>query len=369
MTPQVLRLAVLSFFVVGAPAVGCTSATPDHATNRDAAVEDAGEPSPTNDASARSDANVDAGEGGAPTAATETYVTDGFAPVAIAVGSEQVFWADSAEKKIFSCPLTGCGGAPEVVATNQVVWPRGLVHRDGALYWVTANALLTCSATGCGDAPSNLATGLRGSRVLAVDDVGVAAPNAYFTEWGADAISRCPLSGCGASPLPVVASGEHEVRGLIVHGSSLYWTTYGDLPPAPPAMLVSHVATCSVSGCPNPMVLSGDNQSPGAVGLATDGNTIHWAQATGIQSCPLTGCTGSPEVRSTSHATQLTLVGGAYYFLQIGGVMRCTSSTCANDLTKLADAKMPSDLVVDGEWVYWVQSSQPNDGIVARTKR
>jgi hypothetical protein len=125
------------------------------------------------------------------------------------------------------CPFTGCNNAPQEIAPDQVA---GMIAIDATqLYWAACTSvaypcvgtaeLRACPITGCVGAPTVLATGLGAVYEFAVDGSHV-----YWTQNGPGAVMRCPLTGCGAAP-EVVAANQPSPGGIALDQTHVYWVT------------------------------------------------------------------------------------------------------------------------------------------------
>jgi len=129
--------------------------------------------------------------------ATATVLVDKVhSPMSIAVDRTNVYWTEARSiGAVKACLLTGCNGEPQVIASQQQ-YPGRLKVRDGAAYWFVPEdgsprflddytsdpilgSLLTCPVTGCGSGPTILASNQLGPRAIAVD-----ATHVYWTSFG-----------------------------------------------------------------------------------------------------------------------------------------------------------------------------------------
>jgi hypothetical protein len=124
-----------------------------------------------------------------------SVIADGLhAPRSITVDAHNVYWAENYSfGAVKSCPLTGCMGAPNVLASNQR-YPALLKVSGDRAYWFTSldgpssfwasdatasTQLVECSVKGCGSGPTMLAGAQGGPHGIAVD-----ATHVYWTLFG-----------------------------------------------------------------------------------------------------------------------------------------------------------------------------------------
>jgi hypothetical protein len=225
----------------------------------------------------------------------------------VAVDATNVYWVDTAGGHVYACAKTGCGRSPTALASGQGS-PTGTAVSGGTVYW------------------TNLAAGT---------------------------VASCRATGCEGTPT-LVASGLLAPGGITADMSSVYWveTAKG-----------GSVKACALSGCVTPTVLA---SAPGLL-LAVDAASVYFTDGTNANQCPLTGCTGAPNVLfSATGATGIALDDANVYvttFLETmllptdaweGAVLQCAKTGCANKPVALASGlPAPLPIVVSSGTVYW----------------
>ncbi|MBK6694377.1 MAG: hypothetical protein IPG50_19545 [Myxococcales bacterium] len=123
----------------------------------------------------------------------------------IVTDEANAYWFDNTGR-IFSCPKTGCGGAPQELATAGPAWPAGqpvdapaaAVAVEGALFYLFAGELYRCASTGCGGRANVV---LLSAHAPFVDMRLVGRELLLAT---ADSTYRCPASDCNVATLRMV---------------------------------------------------------------------------------------------------------------------------------------------------------------------
>lgn len=103
----------------------------------------------------------------------------------IGADEERVYWTESLDPRVKSCPRTGCGSTPAEYLADQagaaalVAAKKGRAHWFwGATAWLNrpeplSTTLFECPSTGCGSTPRALAHNQRYPCAIAVDDTHV----------------------------------------------------------------------------------------------------------------------------------------------------------------------------------------------------
>ena len=234
-------------------------------------------------------------------------------PTRVAVNATHVYWnnADLFAGKISRCLITGCVGAPEVLAQPEE--PTGLGLDATHVYWVDRNGgkigrrpldggaeQLVADTSSTGALPVSLALGA--PYVFWVEDfsggvfrnepsdgglVSVGAggllgreivTSDQFVYWGAGEnvgatgrISRAPRSG---GPIATVGAANGEPKGMAVDQTRVYWSAWrtasdGGAP-------TSGVYACPIVGCAGaaPEVVASAQREPR--GVAVDATALYW---------------------------------------------------------------------------------------------
>jgi hypothetical protein len=149
-------------------------------------------------------------------------------PFGIAFGAGTVFFGSSSGSVIYS--VSDTGGPVTTLATNQVN-PLGLGFDGEWIYWANGhfgnpNSTVMRLRLDGTSAPQVFASNQTRPTAIAFDDTHV-----YWTVWagnGADAIRRCPKSGCVGAPQTVVGglqlSGGSNATCITIDETHLYWT-------------------------------------------------------------------------------------------------------------------------------------------------
>jgi hypothetical protein len=69
------------------------------------------------------------------------FARENSGPVDVAVDADGVYWVNTTEGTVRSCPLSGCVGPAKVLASGQDK-PRKVAVAGGFIYWMTSNAIL-----------------------------------------------------------------------------------------------------------------------------------------------------------------------------------------------------------------------------------
>ncbi|HLK36796.1 MAG TPA: hypothetical protein VKU41_08600, partial [Polyangiaceae bacterium] len=146
-------------------------------------------------------------------------------PGAIAVDDTYVYWANADPRggdAILRCAKTGCGNAPEVLATGQWGPPANLVVRAGRLYWGGTFAVAECAVSGCSRPTFDLAGNAVGS--VALDSSGdvffVANTQVLRASGDLDGSTVVTLF---ANPADAAAAGpEWRTQSIAIDGTTLF---------------------------------------------------------------------------------------------------------------------------------------------------
>ena len=144
----------------------------------------------------------------------------------VAVDSQNVYWTTASRPDagagVFACPLTGCGGAPRLVAATTT--PGGIASNGTQVFWtdVMDNAVYAAPTSGSGDA-GLIATVTPPSGDGLTGAIAVDATHLYLSmsdsQTATGQIVRMNLDGSGV--VTIASGGQPEEVGLA--GSCLYW--------------------------------------------------------------------------------------------------------------------------------------------------
>jgi hypothetical protein len=262
----------------------------------------------------------------------------------------------SANGAVSSCPVSGCGSSPTLLASLQTS-PGAIATNGSVVVWSDEGSgstatIESCPVTGCGAGPLEIA-----HDIVAADPLVVDASNVYWAD--ADgAVWKCPLLGCGSGPTKLAI--DPGIVDLVTDGANLYWTVDQ-----------RHVAACAVGGCGGvPTILW---SSPSAIGaLATDGESVYWVtDSKQVYRCAPAGCRPGP-VQVVSHAPDpialLAASAGTLYVAghsggQTGSLSSCPACGCDGAPTLLAETNAARTTVAANSRGAYFSSTGP-DAIV-----
>jgi hypothetical protein len=182
-------------------------------------------------------------------------------PFYIALDANTIYWVDFDQGTVESCPKTGCGNVPKVLASGQSS-PQGLAVGGTTVYWSTGSTIMSVPTDG------GAVTQLVGGQ----DHPGAITVAAPYVYWSANstngAILRCTVGACDAG---TVATGFQYPAQIAVDGPDLYWIASG-LPASASGVLMQLRGDGGA-----PVTLAASQPYPHA--LAIDGTTIYWVNA------------------------------------------------------------------------------------------
>lgn len=228
-----------------------------------------------------------------------TKLTVGVSETAEPVLSEgRVYFLAGPNPMVLSCAATPISPTPlpATISNQALASPAGLTVEEGVAYWRGSDYIQAI-----GVAPGST------QRTVAavhhsVHELKVHAGWIYFVTPAMGTLNRVSVAGTGSA---AIVSGQSNPSDLVVDGSTIYWASSG-------AGTVSR-ATTSGAG------VSVITTVPAASAIAIDGDTLY--------------------------------VGGAS-----GGIWRVSIDGASN--TQIAQGpNTPDDIVVDGDWVYWIARS------------
>lgn len=241
--------------------------------------------------------------------------TGAFLARKVAVNASHVYWtSDDSPGAISRCLLTGCVGAPEVLATPQR--PLGLALDATIFFWADRNSTELRAKLLAGgpelhvaDSTSGppIAVAVESSRLFWIADftgevqgraqdggtfsVGINGTagrdlvlDGTFVYWGAaidlgqdGRISRAPRSGVG--PVELVGPAKGEPVSLAVDAKRLYWTAWARQTDG--GVLGAGVYSCPPAGCgAAPTTVAAGQDLPR--GIALDDSAVYWGANGGV---------------------------------------------------------------------------------------
>ncbi len=175
----------------------------------------------------------------------------------IAVGPSLVYFPLGGSFQ--ACAIAGCSNAPTTLTSAGA---DDLTADGTNVYGTSGGNVFKCPLAGCtGSTRVNLVTGLGSAESVAADQ-----KNVYFTYTAS--VGSCPLAGCVAPT--VLVTGQANPNDIVTDGVNVYWTDPG----------ADTVSRCGVSGCNGtPTVLATSQSQP--KGIAVDSTYVYWGQVSG----------------------------------------------------------------------------------------
>jgi hypothetical protein len=279
------------------------------------------------------------------------YTSPTGAPYGVAVDSDAVFFTTAVEGAVYRCDKSDCAGTVTSIATHQA-GPSGVATDGVHVYWATTSGVTRCAVSGCGaSGPEAFASGQSDPRTIVVFGGRV-----YWTDHGPDGgVMTCPIGGCAPAP-EVFAADANAPDGLAVDGVRVFWTEA--VTPG------GRVRSCPIAGCAGAAdVVAADVDIPQSI--ASDGHDVFWTNFTGQSAmrCPVGGCGSKPSVlaQGAGWYDGLALDGDYAYFT--GGdengdaLLRCAKAGCAAPEVVATGQTRPGKVAVDGEAVYWTTAT------------
>jgi hypothetical protein len=154
-------------------------------------------------------------------------------PVALSIDGTHVYWLSGTDAAIRRCPLAGCAGAPETVASSLSV-PSSVAAASGTIYFTNGFRYLSSCAVGSGGACAPTQFADLGNNSYPAH-LWVSGTRLYWIAENAQAriIATCPLAGCSAGyPKTVYTSSpgmlihNAPIAGLGVNATDAYVTSF-----------------------------------------------------------------------------------------------------------------------------------------------
>lgn len=236
------------------------------------------------------------------------------APKGIALDAKNVYWGNSGDGTIVSCPLSGCGGEGPTVVVANAPGVRGIAVDSMNVYWMSdpndgaMSSIKKCPLSGCPVQPIVLGD-VNSQRP---NDVHVVGTQLFYTAW--PDVGRCTTSDCSQQArTPLVAA---PMVSLDTDDQYIYYAQHGN----------EIIGRCERNDCANYTPLTTGQR---AVSLAVDPTTLYFAKLApfahgmvddpGIYSCPIDGC-GDDEpavVLADVHAYAIALSATRLYYTDV----------------------------------------------------
>ena len=290
-------------------------------------------------------------------------------PVDIAIDGQRVYWVNngSAANQFTDgaaryCTKSDCTST-SIVSTSATA-PTGVATDGASMFYTTAaggGSVMTCPNGNCGS-PVTLASNQANVFGLAVD--GSSVIFSLRSVGGSPASIRYVPKAGGPVATFVNAPGFLDATFLSVHqkSSRVYFTQTAQ----------GLIGRCNTNGtCMENGAFASIGTTAAPTGVTFDGTRAYYTQGTVIGSVT----PGSSDFRmfATDAAAHSVVTDGdeIYWSQNDGSIIACPKgATCAPDkrLVLARSQLNPTRLVVDKEFVYWV-NSWPNGGAVVKVPR
>lgn len=286
-----------------------------------------------------------------------TLANDRGKPEAIALDATHVYWTNVATGDVLRVPMVG--GAVEVVYDGPDTVSPGFgfsVYAD-YVYFSGADAVVRCPVTGCAGAPEVVVPGLVSPQSVTI----VGAGSLAFTEFTPTGrVGRCTLP-CGGN-VDFVASS-YPLRATVA-GDRLFWSTLIGGGPGQlfrrdgadaPVPISSALAPYELVVASDELLIADLGDGPRAVPI--DGGSLRRLTATG-----------------TSQGRYLAYDddGGDVFFTDTKGlrVVRCSLSGCGDAGAVLAPSQVqPAGVAAEARYVFWVDQTGSDAGVIWRVAK
>jgi hypothetical protein len=229
--------------------------------------------------------------------ATVPLVKTGYV-ASMAIGGGRLVWATkdsntggSLDDVVDSCALPGCATATRAFDVDNQRRSFFVAADASRMFWIVGQSagrgtVESCPITGCASGGTSIAPPTGGSGMSAMIAL---TKNDVFWALSNGSLAHCAKSGgCDAATATIADTA--GVLALAADAANVYfWTKKG-------------LFSCAAPDCATgPKKLTTFAGIADAVWLATDGTDVFFAQGVGgVSACPVTGCTGSPRIVSSS---------------------------------------------------------------------
>jgi hypothetical protein len=179
----------------------------------------------------------------------------------VALDESYIYWLS--EYLVVRCPLSGCAPRPELVAELNDLGSK-LISAGPNLYVVGGEKLIAVPKDRSTPPSVILYSNVRYESVFAVQGDRI-----YWTDGIYPMIRTCSLADC-ASGFTTVVTMKSSPQVIAADDRSLYWVTAEDDDG------LGEVMKCPVSGCGSSPITLASGQLASGVGLALDDTHVYW---------------------------------------------------------------------------------------------
>jgi hypothetical protein len=158
-------------------------------------------------------------------------------------------------------------------------------------------------------------------------------------------LRSCTTGNCSATTLTAFGGWMTDYGDIDFAGSNLYWSTQNS------------VFACAQTGCTSPTTIFDDSTSA-VMGLTIDGSHIYWSRAgssTDIVTCPLGGCSGSPQIVESSQNASFVQANGQNEMYWTNGTQLFFASISGSPQL-LATRDSIWHFTFDDTYIFWVNT-------------
>jgi hypothetical protein len=259
--------------------------------------------------------------------------------------------AETSDAHVFDAPnepsAPPCTTGRVVLASQQA--PGGLALDGTYIYWINGPDMVYDNGSVmrvdvCGEHPSELvATTQNAAWFIAASGTSV-----FWTERDGEVAES--IDGGARS---VYAPNQEAPYAIVIANGRVYWSSLGNA-------IEGSIQSCPMTGCDgSPTVYTA---TQGGSGIAVDDTNVYWTQPgpTGrVLMCPITGC-AAPVVLTPALGDpgSITVSGGMLYWMDTieRTILSCVIADCASTVMTLTTTTHVLDnsrLTTDGVSLYW----------------